>query len=138
MGDIVYNSYFKDSAQGNIAIGTHTLKMMLVDGYAPDKSHTKRSDVIADEVTGTGYSAGGQAITPSLVQDNVNNKVTVSFENKTWPAATITATGAVIYRSRGGAASADELLCYIDFGGAVTSTADNFTVSLSTPITVQN
>jgi hypothetical protein len=54
-----------------------------------------------------------------------------------WPTSTITARTAVYYKSRGGAASADELVAVVDFGSDVVSTADTFTLSAST-ITAQN
>ena len=40
-----------------------------------------------------------------------------------------TARYAVIYRARGGASSADELLCYVDFGADVSSTGGAFTIA---------
>ena len=45
---------------------------------------------------------------------------------------------AVVYKRRGGASSADELVAYLDFGGDVTSTSGPFAVTVSTPITLQN
>jgi hypothetical protein len=63
-----------------------------------------------------------------VTQDNTNNKAYLDADDLVWTTATITARGAVIYKSRGGAASADEILCYIDFGTDKTSTAANFTI----------
>jgi hypothetical protein len=44
----------------------------------------------------------------------------------------------VIYKHRGGASTADELVGYVDFGADIASTAGNFAVTFSTPLTIQN
>jgi hypothetical protein len=54
-----------------------------------------------------------------------------------WASSTITARAAVIYKSRGGASSADELVCYVDFGADVSSSAATFSLGASV-ITLQN
>jgi hypothetical protein len=43
----------------------------------------------------------------------------------------------VIYKSRGGASSADELVCYVDFGADVSSSSATFSLGSST-ITLAN
>jgi hypothetical protein len=93
-------------------------------------THTKRSDV-TNEVTGTGYTAGGVALTSASRSPTTRPTTGPSSlsANPSWATATITARGAVIYKSRGGAATADELVCYLDFGSDQTSTAGTFTVT---------
>jgi len=44
----------------------------------------------------------------------------------------------VVYKSRGGASSADELVCYLDFGSDVVSTNGTFSVSVTSPLRIQN
>ena len=61
----------------------------------------------------------------------------MTFAATNWPTSTITAAGAVIYKSRGGASSADELIFYNDFGGNVSSSNATFSVG-STVIIKQN
>lgn len=131
MADVVYNSFKRDIMNGALDLDTDTIKVMLVtSAYAPDQdNHTKRSDV-TNEVSGTGYSAGGQAIAnPSVTVDNVDNEGVFDGDDVTWASSTITARGAVLYKSRGGAATADELLCYFDFGSDKSSSNGNFTIS---------
>lgn len=104
--------------------------MLVTATYTPDQdAHTKRSD-ITNEVTGTGYTAGGAALANKAVTaDNTDNEGVFDADDLTWSTATITARAAVLYKSRGGASSADELLPYIDFGADKTSTAGNFTIA---------
>ena len=45
------------------------------------------------------------------------------------PAATITARGAVLYRARGGVASADDLIACYDFGADISATGVDFTIT---------
>lgn len=127
MPSTAYDSYQDDVLAGNIT-KADTYHVILVNGYTPNKgTHTKRSD-ITGEVTGTGYTAGGQAIVPTFVKDTTNHKEVITFPQVTWPGSTIAATGAVYVKWRGGAATADELVCYDDFGGTVSDTAGTFTL----------
>lgn len=130
MASVIYNSFKRDSANGSIDLDTDTIKIALVtSAYTPDiDAHTKFSD-ITNEVTGTGYTAGGAALASKTVTaDNTNNRGVFDAADAVWAASTITARGAVLYKSRGGAASADELICYIDFASDKTSTAGTFTI----------
>lgn len=139
MASLVYNSCIRDAVIGLIDFDTDTFKMMLVTStYTASKSHSKRSD-ITNEVTGTGYSTGGNACSVSVAAiDNVNNDVEISFTVTSWTSATITARTGVIYKSRGGASSADELVGYVDFGSDVSSTNGTFAVTVSSPLKFQN
>ena len=63
MADVLYNSFKRDIMNGSIDLDTDTINVMLVTStYTPDQdAHTKRSD-ITNEVSGTGYTAGGSRI----------------------------------------------------------------------------
>ena len=138
MASLIYNSAVDDMARGAIDFDTDTFKVMLVTStYTPNKdTHDKRDDV-TNEVSGTGYTAGGVASACTVTKDTANDKVTLSFAAVSWATATITARGAVYYKSRGGASSADELVAYVDFAGDVSSTGATFSLGSST-ITLQN
>ena len=139
MASLVYNSCIRDAVTGAIDFDTDTFKMLLVtSSYSAAKSHAKRSD-ITNEVTGTGYTSGGNACSVSVAAvDNTNNDVEISFTVTSWTSATITARAGVIYKSRGGASSADELVGYVDFGSDVSSTNGTFAVTVSSPLKFQN
>lgn len=139
MASLVYNSMMRDVVVGSVDFDTDTFKMMLVtSSYSASKSHAKRNEV-TNEVSGTGYTAGGNACSVTVAAtDNSNNDVEISFSVTSWTSATITARAGVIYKSRGGASSADELVGYVDFGGDVTSTNGTFAVTISTPLKFVN
>lgn len=138
MASLIFNSCLDDALRALIDFDTDSFKCMLVtEDYVPDKdAHTKRDDV-TDEVSGDGYSSGGTAATVTVTKDTSNDRINISLGAVNWTTATITARGAVYYKSRGGASSADELVAYIDFGGDVTSTAGTFALSAST-LRIQN
>ena len=138
MASLIYNSAIDDMARNNIDFDTNTFKAMLVTStYTPNKdTHDKRDDV-TNEVSGTGYTAGGVTTACTVTKDTANDKVTLQFAAVSWASSTITARALVIYKSLGGAASADALVAYNDFGSDVSSTAGTFSVAAST-ITLQN
>jgi len=138
MASLVYNSCIDDVCEGRIDFDTDTFKMMLVTAsYVPSKSHDFRDDV-TNEVSGTGYTAGGNAAACTVTKDNANNRVDVTFSITSWTSSTITARAGVIYKSRGGAASADELVGYVDFGSNVSSSSGTFSVTITSPLRFQN
>jgi hypothetical protein len=63
--------------------------------------------------------------------DTANDRVDITFAQVTWPASTVTARKAVYYKSRGGAATADELVCVNDFGSDVVTVAGTLTLNAS-------
>lgn len=140
MASLIFNSFFDDVYKGNIVPNTDTFKMLLVTAtYAPNKdTHTKRSDV-TNEVSGTGYTAGGQTVAFTLTKDTANDREDITIGSPAgWTSSTITARAGVVYKSRGGAATADELVAYLDFLADVTSTNGTFSVNVTSPLRIQN
>jgi len=81
-----------------------------------------------NEVSGTGYSAGGNTLTISTNPTTSGTTAYLSFSNTTWSSATITARGALIYKSGG----TNPAVAVLDFGGDKTSTAGDFTIQFPT------
>lgn len=138
MPSIVYNSMVDLMAKGTIAFGSDSFKVLLVDStYVPDKAaHTRRSDVTG-EVNGIGYTAGGVAASVTVSTDVVADRTDIGLGGANWPAATVTAAGAVYYDSRGGAPEDDEVVAYIDFNGDVIAVGGLFALESST-VRIQN
>jgi hypothetical protein len=137
MASLIYNSCLDDLAKGAIDFDTDTFKVVLVTStYTPNKDTHDRRDDVTNEVTGSGYTAGGATSACTVTKDTANDKVTLSFASVSWATSTITARGAVIYKSTGTAAN-DPLVAYIDFVGDVSSNGGTFSISAST-ITLQN
>jgi hypothetical protein len=85
----------------------------------------------SDEVTGTGYTAGGYAITAAnniTPLSSGTTAYTTPGVNPSWTTATFSATGAIMYNS-----SASNKAVYVgDFGGTQTVTAGTFTILMPT------
>ena len=138
MASLIYNSAPDEMARGDIDFDTNTFKAMLVTSSStPNKDTHDFRDDVTNEVSGTGYTAGGVASAVTVTKDTANDKVTIQLGAVSWASSTITARGCVYYKSRGGASSADELVCYADFGSDVSSSGGTFSVAAST-ITLQN
>jgi hypothetical protein len=138
MSSLIYNSFLEDVNRGAIDPDTDTFRMLLVtSSYTANKdTHGKRSDV-TNQVTGAGYTAGGITVTCTVARDNTNDRVTLTFAAGSWATSTITARAAVVYKSRGGADTADELVFYNNFGSDISTSGTTFSVG-SSVITYQN
>jgi len=79
------------------------------------------------EVVGTGYTATGEILGSPVISISGTTAI-VDFADKTWPTATITARGALIYNST----KAGKAIAVLDFGTDKTSTAGDFTVVMPT------
>lgn len=109
----------------NFAAGTsYVYKIALYTANA-DLSYETTAYTTSNEVSGTGYTAGGETLTP-IVPASSGQTAYVSFNNVTWTGASFTARGALIYNSTTGAAVA-----VLDFGSDKTATS-TFTVTFPT------
>ena len=136
MANLIYNSFKANIGDGTVDwddnSGT-TIKVMLVtSAYAVDiDAHTVKSDIL-NEVSGTGYTAGGNAILNRVVTvDITNNVANYDGDDVTWASSTITAAYGIVYKDTG-TDSTSPLIAYIDFGGNKSSSAGDFTIQWAT------
>ena len=111
----------------NFAAGTsYVYKIALYTALA-DIGPSTLAYSTSNEITGTGYTAGGKVLTVvPPASDDATNTAYISFANVTWDPASFTARGALIYNSTTGAAVA-----VLDFGSDKTATS-TFTVTFPT------
>lgn len=129
MANAKYNSFKTALQKGAVNLETDSIKCMLVSSaYTPNiDTHNFLSDVTG-EVTGTGYTAGGQALaTKSVTEDATNDLAKFDAADVTWAASTITARGAILYKDTG-VATSSQLIAYFDFGTDQSSSNGDFTV----------
>lgn len=81
-----------------------------------------------NEVSGTGYSATGAALT-NVTPTTSGTTALTDFADLTFSSATITARGALIYNDT---AAGDPSVVVLDFGADKTSTAGDFTIVFPT------
>jgi hypothetical protein len=132
VASVVYDSFLADVFSG-AANTSHSYKALLTtSSYTEDRgAHSKRSSV-TNEVSGTGYTAGGVAVTLTASLNTTTHKLTLTIGAATWSSSTITARTLVVYRARGGASSADELVCCVDNGTDLVSSSSTMQWNSST------
>lgn len=130
MADVIYNNFKKLIMNGGIDLDTDTIKVALVtSSYTPDQDTHDFFDDVTNEVSGTGYTAGGASLANKAVTaDNTDNEGVFDADDVSWTTSTITARGAVIYKSTG-TASTSALIAYLDFTTDKVSTAGTFTIA---------
>ena len=109
----------------------HTFKLALFTSSATLGASTT-DYATTNEVTGTGYSAGGSALT-NVTPTTSGTTAFTDFSDLTFSTATITANGALIYNTTtGGGSSTTDAVIVLAFGGDKTSTAGDFTIQFPT------
>lgn len=104
---------------------TDTLKLALYTSEANlDASTTAYTT--ANEITGTGYSAGGNVVTGAAISSS-GYTAWVTFNNVLWVPAAFTARCALLYN----ASKANRSIAVLDFGADKTS-VNTFTVVMPT------
>ncbi|MFH1058924.1 MAG: hypothetical protein V1797_09650 [Pseudomonadota bacterium] len=129
MSDLIFNSFTRDIMNGNIDLDSHSLKVMLLSSaYTPNAAHAVKAD-LSGEIAGTGYTAGGKALT-SVTVGNSGGTTTFDAADVAWTGASFTARYAVIYDDTP-TSPADPLICLIDFGGDKTVSNGTFTIQFN-------
>ena len=114
-----------DGAQ-NLGNGGNTLKIALYTSSA-SLGATSASYSATNEVSGTGYTAGGVALSSQAVAyDSTNQVAYFDAADPSWSSATITARGALIYNNTKSNAS----IAVLDFGSDYSSSNGTFQVQL--------
>jgi hypothetical protein len=133
MASGMYGITFLNALKNDLALDlddttADRFKVMLVtSSYTPDfGTHDFKSDV-TNEVSGTGYDAGGKSLS-SVTLTQSGGTITFDAADVTWTSSTITARGAVIYDD---SLTNDPLIAYIDFGADKSSSSGDFVLSFN-------
>ena len=78
-----------------------------------------------NEVSGTGYTAGGNTLVVSTTPTSTGTTAFISFSNTSWTGASFTARGAMIYNSTNG----NSCVAVFDFGSDKTVVDGTFTIT---------
>ena len=119
-GNYTCNSFKQQLFEGDFDFSsgtTQTFKIALYTNDATLDQTTTTYTGTTGEVVATGYTAGGEAITPSLAIDSSTGIAYIDFSDASWSGA-FTARGALIYRVTTG----NPAICVLDFGSDKTST----------------
>lgn len=107
-----------------------TIKVALcTSSYTPDQdNHVFFSD-ITNEITGTGYTGGGAALSgKSVAYDSTSNETRLKASASSWTTASFTYRYAIVYKDTG-TAGTSPLIAYFDTGGNQTVTIGTETIT---------
>jgi hypothetical protein len=104
--------------------------LMVTDTEAPNfDTHDFRNDILA-EVTGTGYTLGGAALTTTEITLS-SGVLTFDAADVAWTTSTIANAMAAVLYTNVGTAATDELVLLSDFVNAASSSGGTFTIQWS-------
>lgn len=132
-GNFMCTSFKQELLEGKHDFGTsgHTFKLAM---YTNSASFTAATTdyTTTNEITGTGYTAGGGSLT-NVAPSTSGTTAFTDFSDLTFSTATVTARGAIIYNTTtDGGSSTTDAVVVLDFGGDKTSTAGDFTIQFPT------
>jgi len=133
--------WMSHSRTGAVTIAADTFKIAMFTSSRTDANEDLTAYTVTNEVSGSGYSAGGAAL-GSVTLGLADNSSTVptaflDFADTTWSSSTIAnARCAMIYNSTLSTAgtagdvthSAYPTVCVLDFGGDKSSSSGDFTI----------
>ena len=109
-------SFKAELYQGIHDLTTDTLKLALYTSFA-DLTEATTVYTVSNEITGTGYSAGGNIVTGATISSS-GYTAYVTFNNVAWTPAAFTARCALLYN----ASKANRSIAVLDFGADKTCT----------------
>lgn len=124
ISQVLCTSFKKELLEGTHVFGSDSFKIALYTSAA-----TLNADTTAyttdNEVSGTGYDAGGVALSDVTVSSG-DGVGFVSFSDATWASSSFTARGALIYNDD----KDDRAIMVLDFGDNKTSNNSTFKVGM--------
>lgn len=127
----LYGTVIAKALNKEIDWDSDTIKVALCTStYTPDQDNHHYFSDITNEVSGTGYTAGGATMTTSAVTyTGATNTTALPASNVSWTASTITARYAIIYDATPATNATRPLIGYVDFGADVISTGGTFQIT---------
>jgi len=120
----VYNRFKANLMNKVVDMEADTIKVMLLDdSHSFTATHNVIGDVNTNEISGTGYDAGGKALADKAVTQAATTKFDAT--DLAWTGASFTAYHAVLIDDT---VATDDLICSFDFGGAKTVASGTFTL----------
>ena len=132
MASKLYGNFVVKSFNKEIDWDSDTIKVaLLTNAYTPNQdAHDYFDDVVTHQVTGTGYTSGGNTLANKTnTYNSSTNVIVLDADDVTWASSTITARYAVIYDATPATDATRPLIGYVDFGSDQSSSNGNFTIT---------
>lgn len=112
---------------GDFDFGTGTTQTFKIALYtsASNISPATTAYSTTNEASGSGYTAGGQALSVSVVPTSSGTTAYLNFSNVTWSVTSITARGALIYLANG---TTNPAIAVLEFGENKTTNGGDFVI----------
>ena len=124
MANVVPYSFAQELLKGTHNFTSNTIKLALYTANPYTTASTAYSSGSANQVSGTGYTTGGNTLGSPVVA-NQTNVATLTFAQSQWTSATFGAAYGVIYNDTDG----DKLVVVLDFGGTKSCSNGTFTIT---------
>ena len=127
MANVVPFSFAQELLKGTHNFTANTIKLALYtagSGAPYSTSSTVYDAAVANEVSGAGYTTGGNTLSSPVVA-NQTNVATLTFAQTQFTSATFGAAYAVIYNN----SASDKLVVVLDFGGTKSCSKGTFTIT---------
>jgi hypothetical protein len=130
VGDVQFhNKFLFNLASGDMHLDTDTFRCYLLNGWTPniDTNHYL-SDISANEIALSGYTAGGVTLSgKTLTEDDTNDRTAWDFDNPTWAsiASGSISRAAIIHWT--GTASTSTIVCNIEVSN---SNGQSYTITI--------
>ena len=124
MANVVPYSFAQELLKGSHNFTSNTIKLALYTANPYTTASTQYTSGSANQVSGTGYTTGGNTLNNPVVA-NQTNVATLTFDQTQWTSATFGAAYGVIYNDTDG----DKLVVVLDFGGTKSCSNGTFTIT---------
>lgn len=124
MASGIYNRFKANLMNKEVDLEADTIRVALLNSsHSFTATHNTWSQVSANEVSGTGYTANGASLANKAVTQGATTKF--DADDTQWTSSTITASHAVIYDDT---MTNDDLIASIDFGGSQSTSSGTFKI----------
>ena len=124
MANVVPFSFAQELLKGTHNFTSNTIKLALYTANPYTTASTQYTTGSANQVSGTGYTTGGNTLNNPVVA-NQTNVATLTFDQTQWTSATFGAAFGAIYNDTQG----DKLIVVLDFGGTKSCSNGTFTIT---------
>ncbi|WP_227980000.1 hypothetical protein [Nocardia spumae] len=129
-----YGQAFVCAFNKEIDFNSDTIKAMLTtSSYTPDRDVHKYKSDVTNEVSGTGYTAGGLTLANCTISyDSTTHTLKLDCDDFSWgTSATFTARNLVVYDATPGSDATRPLIMYVNFNADIPVTSSTFSSTVN-------
>jgi hypothetical protein len=127
-----YGRFWMSALNKEVDIDSDNIKIMLLDdSYTFNQDTHQYKSSITGEVTGTGYTPGGQTLTSvTVTYDAATNTIKMDAADPSWPNSTITGVKkAVVYDATPGTDATRPVIAYLESDTVLSSTSGTLSLT---------